>query len=60
MKKFNCTVLLVLIAMLLAALPALAETVYGRVVGIADGDNVTILDVLSHFSYLSKVAKLSL
>jgi endonuclease YncB( thermonuclease family) len=44
MKMFNCTRLLILIATLLSALPAFAETVNGRVVGIADGDTVTVLD----------------
>ena len=44
MKMFNCTRFLLIIATLLSALPASAETVNGRVVGIADGDTVTVLD----------------
>ncbi len=38
MRPILATVLLVLV------LPALAETIAGRVVGISDGDTVTVLD----------------
>src|SRR5688572_13350930 len=34
----------VLFALLLGALPAIAETIQGRVVAVADGDTITLLD----------------
>jgi endonuclease YncB( thermonuclease family) len=40
----NCTRFLLLIAMLLAAMSATAESLTGRVVGVSDGDTVTVLD----------------
>ena len=39
-----CTRLLLLFATLLIAIPAQADTLQGRVVRIADGDTVTVLD----------------
>jgi endonuclease YncB( thermonuclease family) len=39
-----CTRLLLLLATLLIAIPAQADTLQGRVVRIADGDTVTVLD----------------
>lgn len=44
MKMLNCTRILLLIVTLLAAIPALADALAGRVVAIADGDTVTVLD----------------
>lgn len=44
MKIPNSTRFLLLMAMLLAAMPVTAETLIGRVVGVADGDTVTVLD----------------
>jgi endonuclease YncB( thermonuclease family) len=37
--------ILLLVATLLLAIPSFAETLQGRVVGISDGDTVTVLDV---------------
>lgn len=39
-----CTRFLLLVATLFAAIPSAAGTLQGRVVGIADGDTVTVLD----------------
>lgn len=44
MKMPYCTRFLLLIATLLAAMSAPAETLNGRVVGVSDGDTVTVLD----------------
>jgi len=44
MMKPNCTRFLLLVAMLLVAIPLIAGTLQGRVVAIADGDTVTVLD----------------
>lgn len=44
MTKFYCTRFLLLFATLLVAIPSIADTLQGRVVGIADGDTVTVLD----------------
>lgn len=44
MKMPYCTRFLLLIATLLAAISAPAETLSGRVVGVTDGDTVTVLD----------------
>lgn len=40
----NCNRILLFVATLLASLPSVADTLQGRVVGIADGDTVTVLD----------------
>jgi len=40
----DCTRFLLLLATLLVAIPSVADTLQGRVVGIADGDTVTVLD----------------
>ena len=44
MMKPNCTRFLLLVAMLLVASPLIAGNLQGRVVAIADGDTVTVLD----------------
>lgn len=45
MKILHFTRILLAIATLIAvSLPASADTLYGRVVGVADGDTVTVLD----------------
>jgi endonuclease YncB( thermonuclease family) len=44
MKMPNCTRFMLFMAMLLAALHASADILNGRVVAIADGDTVTVLD----------------
>ena len=40
----NCNRILLVIATLLASLPSVADTLQGRVVGVTDGDTVTVLD----------------
>ena len=44
MKMSYCTRFLLLVATLLVTNPSVAATLPGRVVGIADGDTVTVLD----------------
>lgn len=44
MKLCNCTRIIVLVATLLIGFPSVADTLQGRVVGVADGDTVTVLD----------------
>lgn len=42
--KFYSTRFLLLLFTLIVAIPSVADTLQGRVVGIADGDTVTVLD----------------
>lgn len=44
MTRFYCTRFLLLLVTLIVAIPSVADTLQGRVVGIADGDTVTVLD----------------
>ncbi|MFZ2540912.1 MAG: thermonuclease family protein [Gallionella sp.] len=45
MMMSYCTRFLLLLSTLIVANPSAADTLQGRVVGIADGDTVTVLDV---------------
>lgn len=44
MKILYCTRILTLVTALLVAHPAISDTLQGRVVGVSDGDTVTVLD----------------
>lgn len=44
MMNSNCTRTLLLVATLLVGFPSEADTLAGRVVGVSDGDTVTVLD----------------